>query len=88
MFKSPPDKRSESLRRITRNKKIYLAIFYKSDPLKIKVIYEIPLREVLAETERQLDRSRNRISHVGFSEDWVSRVGTVVYTDENQSGVQ
>ena len=41
MFKSPTDKRAESLYRITRDKMIYLAIFYKANPLKIKVIYEI-----------------------------------------------
>ena len=31
MFKEPPDKREESLYRIKRNKKIYSAIFYKSN---------------------------------------------------------
>lgn len=37
MFRSPADKRAESLHRITRNKMIYLAIFYKKNPLKIKL---------------------------------------------------
>lgn len=79
MFKSPADKRAESLFRITRNKKIYLSIFYKTDPLKIKTIYEIEPNVLLEETERQLDRSSNEISHVGFSEDWARLNGKVVY---------
>jgi len=35
MFKSPPEKRVESLRRITRNAMIYLAVFYKRKPLRV-----------------------------------------------------
>jgi hypothetical protein len=82
MFKAPPAKRAESLTRITRNKKIYLAIFYKKNPLKIKVIYEIEPNVLLRETERQLDRSSNVISHVGFSENWAQSNGRVVFQDE------
>lgn len=33
MFKSPPAQRAESLQRITRNAKIYLAIFSRRNPL-------------------------------------------------------
>jgi len=51
-----------------RNQKIYLAVFYKEIPLKIKVIYEIEPEILSNEAERQLDRSTNNISHVGFSE--------------------
>ena len=79
MFKEPPDKRRESLTRITRNAKVYLAIFVKKDALKVKVIYELDPKVVCAETERQLDRSRNAISHVGFSEAWAKEKGKVVY---------
>ncbi|CAK0750944.1 hypothetical protein CCP3SC1AL1_1800008 [Gammaproteobacteria bacterium] len=35
----------------------------------------------MQETERQLDASRNAISHVGFSEIWAQRNGSVVYED-------
>jgi hypothetical protein len=49
---------------------------------KCKVIYEIAPESVVAETERQLDRSRNAISHVGFSEDWARRNGKLVYEDK------
>ncbi len=79
MFKSPAEKRAESLCRITRNKMIYFAIFYKKDPLKIKVIYEITPEVLLKETERQLDRSSNDISHVGFGEEWAIKNSKVVY---------
>jgi len=79
MFKNPPEKRTESLSRITRNKSIYLAIFYKKSPLKVKTIYEIRPAVLLKETKKQLDRSRNVISHVGFSEDWAKKNGKVVY---------
>lgn len=79
MFKEPAEKRTESLYRITRNRMIYLAIFYKKNPLKVKVIYEIRPNVLLKETERQLDRSSNVISHVGFSEDWAKLNGRMVY---------
>lgn len=82
MFKAPADKRVESLHRITRNKMIYLAIFYKKNPLKIKIIYEIQPKVLLKEAERQLDRSSNQISHVGFSEDWAKINGRVIYQDK------
>ena len=80
MFKEPADKRMESLERITRNKKIFFAVFYENDQTRCKVIYELPVTEVLKETERQLDRSGNKISHVGFSEKWTQEHGTIVYT--------
>lgn len=79
MFKEPQEEREKSLYRIWRNKKIYLAIFLKSNPLKIKVIYEIEPKVLVKQTERQLDRSRNAISHVGFSENWAIDNGKVVY---------
>jgi len=84
MFKEPPKKRAESLHRITRNKKIYLAIFYKKNPLKVKVIYEIKSSVLLKETKRQLDRSSNAISHVGFSENWSKQNSKVIYQDKDE----
>ncbi len=82
MFKEPPLKRAESLERITRNRKVYFAVFYKNDQIRVKEIYELDPSQVVQEAERQLDRSRNAISHVGFSIDWASRNGTVVYRDK------
>lgn len=81
MFKEPPEKRQESLNRIWRNNKIYLAVFYSSDQTRIKVIFELEPEIVAAKTEQQLDRSRNNISHVGFSEKWARENGKIVYED-------
>lgn len=67
MFKRPDKKRQESLNRIRRNDKIYYAVFYKHNQMKVKVIYELDPKIVVQETDRQLDRSGNEISHVGFS---------------------
>ena len=79
MFRDPPEKRQESLNRIWRNNKIYLAIFYSSNQTKVKVIFELEPKIVAAKTEQQLDRSRNNISHVGFSEKWARINGKIVY---------
>lgn len=81
MFKEPPDKRKESLNRIWRNRKIFFGVFFEDDQTRAKVIYEIDPPVLVKETERQLDASRNAISHVGFSEMWVRRNGKVVYQD-------
>ena len=82
MFKEPFDKRQESLNRITRNTKIFFAVFYADEQTRAKVIYELEPDVVVQETERQLDASRNAISHVGFTESWVKRNGRVVYEDK------
>lgn len=79
MFKEPLEKRQESLNRIWRNNKIYLAIFYSSNQTKVKVIFELEPEIVAAKTEAQLDGSRNNISHVGFSEKWARENGKIVY---------
>ncbi len=79
MFKAPAQKRSESLRRILRNKRFYFAVFYALEQTRVKVIYELDPQVVLLETERQLDKSRNAISHVGFNEVWARKNGRVVY---------
>ena len=81
MFKEPLEKRQESLNRIWRNNKIYLAVFYSSDQTKVKVIFELEPERVVAKTEQQLDRSRNNISHVGFSEKWARENGKIFYED-------
>jgi hypothetical protein len=81
MFKAPLVKREESLLRITRNKRIYFAVFYADNQTKVKAIYELEPEVVLKETERQLDKSSNDISHVGFAEPWVKKNGRIVYDD-------
>lgn len=82
MFKSLEDKRSKSLYRITRNSNIYLAIFYKQNQVKCKVIYEVGVKVLLEETIRKLDRSKNEMSHVGFSEKWARENGEIVFEDK------
>jgi hypothetical protein len=82
MFKEPREKREESLDRIRRNSKVYYAVFYKANQTKAKIIYELDPAIVVKETERQLDRSKNAISHVGFPEAWVAANGTVVFRDQ------
>ena len=79
MFREPADKRAASLERITRNEKIYYAVFYADDRTRCKIIYELEPGVVAAEAGRRLDRSANVISHVSFSESWVRKNGAVVY---------
>ena len=79
MFKHPPDKREKSLTRITRNKAFFCAIFNVEQPLDVEIIYEVPVDLILAEVERQLNASRNDISHIGLTVKWCERVGKVVY---------
>jgi hypothetical protein len=83
MYKEPLDMRFESLKRISRNKKVYLAVFFKTNQTRVKIIYELEPSVVVTETERQLARSKNAISHVGFSEKWARQNGVVVYKDDN-----
>ncbi|MGA9776791.1 MAG: hypothetical protein ACLPRE_12455 [Limisphaerales bacterium] len=80
MFKSPSDKRAKSLERITRNTAIYCAVFDEESPLDVLVIYEVPVEVILREAERQLDASRNEISHVGFTIKWAQQNSKVAYS--------
>ena len=79
MFKSPADKRAKSLDRIMRNHKIYCAVFEKESPLNLLSIFEVESPIMLREAERQLDRSRNAISHIGFTIRWAQENGKQVY---------
>ena len=79
MFKSPASKRAESLSRITRNSKIYFAVFYADNQSKCKVIYEIETKTLLDEANRKLDASKIDVSHLSFSIKWASSNGKVVY---------
>lgn len=85
MFKAPLEKRERSLDRIRRNTKIFLAVFYAHNQLEVKAIYELEPDVVERETVRQLDRSANDISHVGFSIPWTRDHGRVVYQDRGDT---
>jgi len=65
--------------RITRNLKIYCATFSDKKPLEVIDIYEVEPGVFLAEALRQLEVSKNVISHVGVGKNWVLRHGTRVY---------
>jgi hypothetical protein len=67
------------MNRITRNSKLYFSVFFEANQTKVKAIYELEPEVVLEEAERQLDRSRNAIAHVGFSEAWAKANGRLVY---------
>jgi hypothetical protein len=75
IFSRPIEKRKKSLQRITRNSKIYLAIFFRENQLKVKNIYEIESQILLKEVEEQLNRSTNDISHIGITEKWAIKNG-------------
>jgi hypothetical protein len=79
MFKAPSEKRLRSLTRISRNSEVFCAVFDSAHPLTVNVIYKLSVQVILAETERQLDRSSNDISHVGFTIKWCENNGEVVY---------
>ena len=85
MFKSPVEKREKSLTRITRNEKIYCAIFSQASPLTVLEIYELEVPTVLTEANRQLDRSTNDISHISFSIKWVQQNGKKIYQISRES---
>lgn len=83
MFKFPELKRQKSLQRIIRNDCFYCAVFKKKAPLDVKTIFKISTANILKETERQLAASSNDISHVGFTINWATRNGKIVYTNDN-----
>lgn len=85
MFKTPADKRKVSMNRILRNDKIYLAVFYKEDQTRVKIIHELEPGVVAKEARRQLNRSINAISHISFSETWARQNGTVVHEHRNRA---
>lgn len=64
--------------------KIYLAVFYKENQAKVKTVYEIDPDVATREANRQLDNSKNSISHVCFSETWARRNGSVVYKNNDR----
>ena len=64
---------------------VYFAVFYKANQIRAKIIYALSPEYVVAVTVRQLDRSRNAISHVGFSIAWAAKNGKVVYQDKKSS---
>ena len=81
MFREPQNKKQESLARITRNSKIYLAVFHADNQIRLKIVYAIAPQKLLREAEKQLRASKNAISHVGIGEEWARQNGEIVYPD-------
>lgn len=77
MYKDPPERRRNSLHRIERNNKIYFAVFYQDNQLKVKEIYEIEPKVLLNEAVKKLDKSES--NHIGFSDKWAKENGKLVY---------
>ena len=71
-------KRAKSLQRISRNEKLYLALF-KKNSLELVTIFEVECQPALDEANRQLDASTNDISHVSFNMKWAKAKGKIVY---------
>ena len=75
------DKYCNSMERISRNKAFYLAYTNPdtSKPLDILRIYEVSPDEIKKETDRQLQNSSNKISHVSFPESFAKEHGKLIY---------
>ena len=71
-------KRAKSLQRISRNEKLYLALF-KKNSLELVTIFEVECQPALDEANRQLNASTNDISHVSFNMKWAKAKGKIVY---------
>ena len=65
----------ESLVRITRNKFIYCAVFYKQDPLKIKTLYKVEPQKMAHLAEQKIESSRNEYAHLSFSVQEIENLG-------------
>ena len=66
----------DNLDRITRNKAIFCAFF--SDALTVHQIYRVESEVLLVEVKRQLDKSKNEISHVNLPGGWVKKNGVLL----------
>lgn len=62
--------------RITRNEAFYFAFF--GDSITLGEVYRVETSVVVREAERQLTRSRNKISHLNLTGAWVRRNGVRV----------
>jgi len=74
-----------NLYRITRNHKIYCVTFSDKQPLTVIDIYEVEPEIFLKEAQRQLGASKNIISHMGVSKNWVIENGSLVYMAKDAS---
>jgi len=80
------EKHLKSMQRIWRNDCFYLAFTSEntSKPLDILRIYQVSTEEIEKETLRQLSKSRNDISHIGFDEEFARFHGKLIFTKESE----
>lgn len=84
-FKDGPgiqhEKYLQSMNRIDRNDCFYLAYTDANpcNPLDILRIYRVSTQKIKTETDRQLQKSKNNISHIGFDEEFAKENGELVY---------
>jgi|LakMenEpi13Jul12_1017406.scaffolds.fasta_scaffold00026_10 hypothetical protein len=76
---SDPERKPDSLERITRNKAFYCGVF---EGLTLKYIYKVSTTAFLDYTEDNLTRrganSKNKEHTINYPLSWVSRVGKIV----------
>lgn len=63
--------------RVLRNKKFYFGVF--EDHLTVEEVWEVETGIVLKEVKRQFTKSKNSISHVNLSLNWVKSNGKRVF---------
>ena len=68
---------NDNLYRITRNKMFYFGFF--RDPTSLVEVIEVDPNVVLTEVKRQLAASKNDISHLNLSGEWVRKSGKRVH---------
>ena len=66
-----------NLERVTRNNAFYFGIF--KSHLEIEEIWKVEIRVVLNEVMRQIENSKNKISHVNFLLKWLEARGKRVF---------
>jgi hypothetical protein len=66
-----------NINRVTRNSAFYFGIF--KSHLEIEEIWKVEIPAVLGEVERQIEKSKNSISHVNFLLKWLEENGKKVF---------
>lgn len=69
----------DNLSRVTRNQAFYFGVF--KNHLEIEEIWRVEIPVVLSEVKRQMNNSKNQISHVNFLLKWLEHNGKKVYPE-------
>ena len=64
-----------SLIRITRNKLVFCAVFFRSNPLKIKNLYKVQPAKMKYLAEKKIQNSKNEYAHISFSLTEIQSIG-------------